>query len=293
MAFTFNPSTIQNYVDQNKIALVAKSVLGARTLDYINVQTGVKYKASVSTISSDPTIQAGGCGFSAQGSTSISQREITAPILKVNMEFCDKDIAKTWAGYEVKIAAGKATAPFEQMLTDDIVAKLDSKVDKMIWQGDTTLGVNGFLAYKSEYAAATGTSAKTLVDNVYMALPAAILPNAKIFVGPEVFRSYVQSLVNANLYHYDANDNTGSVIMPGTNTEVVMVGGLSKVGDNYEAYGADPQNLYWGVDMEDDTESFDLWYSKDNQNFRLAINFNGGAQVAFPDQVVYGTSAAL
>ena len=35
-------------------------------------------------------------------------------------------------------------------------------------------------------------------------------------------------------------------------------------------------------------ETFDLWYSKDNQEFRLAVKFNAGVQVAFPDEVVLG-----
>jgi hypothetical protein len=50
---------------------------------------------------------------------------------------------------------------------------------------------------------------------------------------------------------------------------------------------ADPANLYYGVDMQDDSESFDLWYSKDNSEFRLKISFNAGTQIAFPDQVIY------
>ena len=49
---------------------------------------------------------------------------------------------------------------------------------------------------------------------------------------------------------------------------------------------ADPENLFYGVDMADDAESFDIWYSKDAQEFRVAIKFNAGSQIAFPDQVV-------
>lgn len=52
-------------------------------------------------------------------------------------------------------------------------------------------------------------------------------------------------------------------------------------------------NIFYGTDMEGDEEIFDLWYSKDNQEFRLAINF-AGVQVAFPDQVVlYGYSVQI
>lgn len=54
---------------------------------------------------------------------------------------------------------------------------------------------------------------------------------------------------------------------------------------------ADPENLFYGVDMADDAETFDIWYSKDNQEFRVAIKFNAGAQVAFPDQIVLSEAA--
>ena len=50
-------------------------------------------------------------------------------------------------------------------------------------------------------------------------------------------------------------------------------------------------NFFYGTDLEGDQEVFDLWYSKDNQEFRLAIKFNAGVQVAFPDQVVVKTIA--
>ena len=44
--------------------------------------------------------------------------------------------------------------------------------------------------------------------------------------------------------------------------------------------------------MQNDNETFDFWYSKDNQEFRLAINFVEGVQVAFPDENSYVTLTA-
>lgn len=43
--------------------------------------------------------------------------------------------------------------------------------------------------------------------------------------------------------------------------------------------------------MEGDEEKFDLWYSKDNQEYRLAINFVVGVQIAFPNEAVINTKA--
>ena len=47
-------------------------------------------------------------------------------------------------------------------------------------------------------------------------------------------------------------------------------------------------NLFYGVSADEDSDTFDLWYSKDNREFRLAINFIAGVQVAFPNEVVLG-----
>ena len=36
-----NLTALTQYVDENKIGLIRKSALGARTLDYVTIQTGV------------------------------------------------------------------------------------------------------------------------------------------------------------------------------------------------------------------------------------------------------------
>ena len=53
----------------------------------------------------------------------------------------------------------------------------------------------------------------------------------------------------------------------------------------------DKRNFFHGVDMLGDQEKFDLWYSKDNREFRLAVEFNLGSQVAYPNKVVISQNA--
>ena len=119
-----------------------------------------------------------------------------------------------------------------------------------------------------------------------MAIPASILDKAAIFVGVDTFRSFCQDLVTQNLYHYSAelNPENMEVILPGTNTRVIAVSGLNGTG---AIVASDPRNLFYGVDMVDDLEQFKLWYSDDNQEFRLVVKFNAGAAIAFEDLVVY------
>ena len=119
-----------------------------------------------------------------------------------------------------------------------------------------------------------------------MAIPEAVLDGASILVGADDFREYVQSLVAANLYHYDPARPVDVVYIPGTNVAVRKANGLN--GTHKLIAGQLDKNFFYGCDMVNDEEKFEFWYSKDNREFRLAIEFNAGVQVARPDEVVFG-----
>ena len=57
-------------------------------------------------------------------------------------------------------------------------------------------------------------------------------------------------------------------------------------GQATKAVASYKDNFVYGVDLAGDEEKFELWYSQDNREFRLAIEFNAGVQVAYPDAVV-------
>lgn len=40
--------------------------------------------------------------------------------------------------------------------------------------------------------------------------------------------------------------------------------------------------------MMDDAEKFEMWYSKDFDEYRLAIQYNLGVQYAYGDEIVVG-----
>ena len=134
----------------------------------------------------------------------------------------------------------------------------------------------------------TGTSAYDDVMAVYNRIPEKVLEGAVVFVGADMFRKFVQELVAKNYYHYDGKPVDGEIMIPGTNNKVIAVNGLN---GTEKIFAARPQDIYFGTDMEGDEEAFDFWYSKDNQEFRLAIKFNAGAQYSFSDQVVLGFKA--
>ena len=292
-----NVSSLTTYVDEQRLPLIRKAVLAPKSADLFNLQTGVKSKAALNILTTNVVFGDGGsCGWDEAGKNTLSQREIEVGKVKVNMSFCDRTLLDYWCGYEVRVAAGKETLPFEEAFVADIIAQVNAEVEKAIWQGDKTDGTGNLaifdglltiLADEADVIAVAAVEDANVAAEVYDAyahIPLEVLHDAVIFMGEDTFRDYVGELNAANLYHYDPKVDEGmTLIMPGTSTRIYGVPGLN--GTAKIVAGA-KNNFFYGTDLEGDQEVFDLWYSKDNQEFRLAIKFNAGVQVAFPDQVV-------
>ena len=289
------------YVEQRRLPLIKEAVLKAKSASLFNLQTDIKTSAAINLVSVDPVFQSGGCGWTDAGTASLTQRIINTGLMKINMSFCEKDFLKYWTGYEVKVGVGSENLPFEEYFTSLITEKVKAGVEKMIYQGDTASdddnlkhfdGLIKILNAETEVVKptlASGISAYNAIKEVYMAIPEKVLDKAVILVGADMFRSYMQEMVEKNFYHYSAEGYpTEEFVIPGTNTKVIAVNGLN--GTN-AIIGASLDNLFYGCDLMNDTEVFDLWYSKDFREMRLAISFNAGVQVAFPNEVVFATKA--
>lgn len=297
----YNVSSLPLYVEQRRLPLIAEAVLKAKSASLFNLQTDIKRSAAINLVSTDPVFQAGGCGWNAQGDVTFTQRIINTGLIKINMAFCEKDLLKTWMGYEVKAGLSDEALPFEEYFMNNIIEKVQAGVEKGIWQGDTASGdetinkTDGLIKILNaadgviKPTIATGTSAYNAIKSVYMAIPEKILDKAVILVGADTFRAFMQEIVEKNYYHYSADGYpVEEFILPGTNTKVIALNGLN--GTN-TIVAADLNNLFYGVDMANDTEIFDVWYSKDFREHRIAIEFNFGVQVAFPNEVVMSTIA--
>lgn len=284
------------YVEQERLPLIKKAVLSAKSAGLFNLQTDIKTSAAINLLSVNPTLQAGGCGWSDAGSAKLSQRTINTKMLKVNQSFCDKDFLKYWTSYQVKVGVGKETLPFEEYFTSAIIDSVKAGIERMIWQGDDSAnqfkGILPILAGEEEVVAvepAEGTSAYGAIKEVYTAIPEEVLENAVIFVGADTFRSFMMEMVEKNFYHYAADGaDAQEFVLPGTNTKVIAVNGLN---GTKKIVAGDPANFFYGCDMMNDAETFELWYSQDNREYRLAVQFNAGVEVAYPSEIVVATLA--
>lgn len=294
-------TSLPAYVEEHRLPLVTKTIAGAKTAGLVQLETDVKAKTALNILVTDVKFGDGeACGWDDAGTSTLSQRYIDPAFLKVNQSFCDKALLRKWANYEVQVAAGREQLPFEEAFAEDIVKHVNAAVEKLIWQGDSAndnefdgyvkiLGADGGL--KVTYG--VGDNAYNRIKAVYSKLPGeiALKDDVVIFVSEADYREFIQNLVTANLYHFDPSNGAGEYILPGTAAKVIATPGLNGEPNSVIVAGQ-LSNFYYGCAVEGDKETFDIWYSKDNREFRLAIDFAAGVQVAFPDQIAYGTKQA-
>ena len=305
----FIVTSLPEYVQNNRnIFLKNFGLVGTATrLRDITIQTGVKTKEYINYIEVDPELQDGSaCGFTASGEVTLTQRTVETALIKVNMDICPKTLLGKYPEYLVKIGAKSEDLPFEQYIVDGLIASLNKKIEKLIWQGDKTVHssdsdlkwIDGWLAIAGDeedvidVSITSGTSAYDGLQQVYMALPEEVLERGgEIFVSPSIFRTFMQEMVMLNYYHYSGPQNAApkEFYFPGSDTKVVSTPGLS---GSLSILGTFPKNLVYATDMENNNEVIDIWFSQDDDVFKLKVEWNSGVEFAFPEFVVLGTFAA-
>ena len=297
---------IKGYVDESNESLIAKTVLGGQSVSLFGLQTGVKGDTAINLLDTDVELQSAlDCGFTPKGSNKISRRILKPVYLKVNMQWCDKNFLDTYAQHMVKIAAGMKTLPYAEEFTTGIVARVNEALETMLYQGVADVGKTEFdglitLLGKESTAIKVGTNTGTAYEKllkVYNAVPeVAHKDDLVILVAPSLYREFVQELVKANMYHYDANDANAQTYLPGTSVPVIPVEGLipttANAGKEF-IIALRKSNVIYGTDMSNDQEKFDFWYSADDQVFKLAIEFTAGVQVGFPEEIVWANGDAV
>lgn len=293
----FVVSSLPDYVSRNRDRIVKAMVLGGRTLDRINVQTGIKHTGAINILNVDPTLQAASCNPSAAGNTTFTQRTISVAHIGYYLTYCKEDLLGKWTEYQVRLAARKEDnpLPFEEWIVEQLLEKANRDTEKLIWLGDTSqttapviklgdglLKIAGADANTVKVTLTDGVDAYTAIKQVVLAIPAAVLERAEVYVSPDTFLKFVQTLIERNYFHFGVEGAPDEVTFPGTNVKVVKTAGLA---GSTSILAADPRNLYFGCDLENDAERFDLVYDAFS-GYKLAMTWGAGVNYAISEEVV-------
>lgn len=304
----FVVSSLPAYVQDNKDLIIKNfALVGTASRQRFGIQTGIKTSAYLNYLELNPTLQDGkGCGFTASGSATLTQRTITTAIIKVNMDICPDSLLGKYAEYLVRIGANSNELPFEQYIIDGVTTEINKKIEKLIWQGDTAKSsdtdlkwLNGILKQlasdsdKVAVSIAANTAIYDAIKAVYLAIPEETLERgAEIYVSPANYRDFLMAMVEKKYFNYSGPQDSApeEFVFPGTDVKVVKTPGLAGVNDRIVA--SFPENFVYGCDAEGDLEDVKIWFSDDDDLFKLKVKWNSGIAYRFPNQVTLGTIAS-
>ena len=286
-----NVSALPEYIQENRDELFVKAIASTKTLDYIESMLGVKGKAALNYLNSTVVLADGeSCGWNPQGDDTFTQKTVETKLVAVNKEFCAKQMRSKWMSYDLSLAAGRENLPFEQKIADSNVAAIKKAVEKLIWQGDTGLSLDGLLkqikAEGSSIKVNSGTTIIEKIGKVIAAIPAGALEKGvNVFMSYTDFRSYVEAKnaeCCANMPIIDAN--VDELVYAGdSRIKFVPVAGLE--GTN-KIVAAPYDALVYATDVEDSEGIFKMWFDEKEDKFLFKVLFTAGTAVKYSDEVV-------
>lgn len=303
--FDYDVSGLSPYVDDQREDLIHRSVTEAQTLSYIAIQQGIKGTEDLKLLNDSIVYQTGDCSMSPSGDTIFTDRQISVETIGYLKKFCQKDLAGFWTQLALRpgAMAEDKTLPFEQVLINYLLELHAFELEKLIWQGNKVSGsgnlafMNGFNSFLTvangcvdlNLSGATQIDATNAFDIFYEAFtntPSNVAEGQDFicFTGRENFNFLLKNLVDDNLFHYNPAQigTMNEILLPGTNMRVVKVNGLN---GTTKIYTGRASHFYFGTDLSSDFESYDLWYSFDDDVIYLRSKFRAGVQVPFLNQV--------
>ena len=297
MAYTIESldTRLKNYLETSGVEVLTKALFNSESAKYFQIQTGVTAETPIIRLDSSITLaDASTCGFEATGSDTFSNRLLSPKFLKVNKEFCPKTLLKTWAHSDVRMNALGETLPFEELLINNNINELAKVNERLIWEGDTTSGTGNMLlmdgiitiAKKDENTVKQEKGTDTIwqrVQKIWLALPAEIADKATIFMSIANYKQLIVELMNANNFHvFEEYQGTYEMTMPGANVKIKGVSGITS--DTILA--TFEENLYLGVDGENDNEVVDLYFDKSSRTFKFCIEYAYCTNYAFSEYII-------
>ena len=316
MAYTFNYTTIgsgQNtdYIDELKDKLMAKMLFEGRTMEFAKVIPGVKNKISLNLLANTAKPVAATCGWTPDPSNkyvNLDQKVLEVCPLEIKDAICPKDFEHLYLGMYMK---NNKEVPFEELIAESYINKAMNANEQMIWdRGGCTeglykmIGTDANVIDASSDVAGASTAIEAVNALIAAATPDILMHTDKIiYTSYAMFNAYASELRAANLYIMANTDyNNGGLanyelVIPGTDIKMVAIAGLDGITVNtgYAVNGTNQamlltykDNIVIGTDMLNDEETLDMWYSRDNDEVRVNIQYKLGWNFYFGEHIVKG-----
>jgi hypothetical protein len=305
--FNYVVSGLADYTDQQSLDLISKAILADPTASYVQVMPGIKSAEDIHTIESAMAVQTGSAGFGASGSTTLGKVTLSVDKCKVNEILDSYALESKYTQLALNPGSILTEVPFEQYLSEEKAKALSKIIAKQYWQGDVANGtgnnalVDGLIVDLADdvtrVTAATGASdwnssnIIASVQEMIAAQDADVLDSDSrvMFMSPAFYQVLVDALFAGNYFHV-APDSlvNGEFFFPSSNVRIVRTYGLQGSSAHNDAVNSndcvalvDTRYIYWGTDLMSDYSTFEIFYSRDNDEVRFISRYKMGAAHLF------------
>ena len=305
----FDLSALSAYTTEHAEEFFAKSVMKSKTAGIMNVLAGFKpgaHKLPEFDHAYDLFQDGSSCGFNASGDLAIKQRTINVESLKINTEYCLRDLEAKFTRQILPVGQEyDGLGPVEAGLMMELDKKVAKMTELLLWKGnkatapnaisslDLVNGLNkviadeaGNLAAENATGALTTSNIIGAVEGLYDALPVDAYSTIQdeawvVLMGDD----------KAKMYERAYRDTHGAVVynqgfekrfVDGTNIEIVGVAGLNGTD---KLVLAKRDNLILAVDVDGEEMDFRVYMDNDMENVRIKARFAMGVQIHFPSEV--------
>ena len=276
----FNLTALQTWTEENT-DLLAGQILGTDILSEIAIRTGVSAGTVALNIFSADTADADrACGWNPSGDMTFDQVDVVVGDRQIKQESCPTTLRDYWLAARMAPGeAGNEEVPFENVIGDYFLKGVSKNIEDFIGTSIKTqvTGANG-AGVPAGAAALTVANAVEQLNDLYDALDAEtqMRDDVKIIMSPAAYRTAVRAFVAADLIHYNFNDGTADIYLPGTNAKLVKNSGL--VGSDYIAAIAG-EFVVFATGLMDDMDKFNMFYDAGSDIVKTTVFYRRGLGV--------------
>ena len=222
--FDYIIDTLTGYTDETKYTeVITKSLLSPQTVQNITVKVGLKPDTvtTLKVLDSDPIFQAGGCGWSPTGSTTIADFDLKTCSERLNETYCPKDLYNTYLTTMLQPGQTETTLPYTDVMLSFKAEQIARHIEESVWKNSIDGGdcFDGFLELLVSGTTGVGVSVSGTAFNALAAYGSNGNPlteceklvdaldddamsrnDLAIFMSFSNYRKYIQSLVKANFF---------------------------------------------------------------------------------------------
>jgi len=303
----FDVSNLTDFTEKATEILRQEALFTDEVARY-SLETGIQHEKYLNYVEAGATVQAGGCGLTADGSAKFTERKIKVVPLAFRQKFCEEDLRKKGFVFKGGTNTGKLPVGVEEALTIEETQSVAEQLAYFRWVGDTAGGdlVDGWVTIASADADVIAVAIDVLdsnnIDNMVAKMIDAITPEMyarfkktkekfTLHIPMSDYKLYKRNRLDANLFR-EQNTKYGTFEMDifGEEDIATIKAETELTGSNKWVLTMD-SNLTIGTDEVGELSAAKFIYNEETDYILYKADMKYGAQYKYSKELILGTVA--